>query len=220
MLVLTLPMDESEVDQLSGLGVPVGSVGVPGRGVSSVGIDDVAGARIAVNHLVNLGHERIALIGGGPSEPIHFTVPHDRLAGYRSAMEEAGLPVLPGYEVDGSFTFAGGEEAMAALLSLPKPPTAVFARVRRDGHGCDAHGAAVGAALPRRRQHHRVRRPRAGRDGGPDHHRRSRCTTQGRVAAEMLLARIAGAEPATRTVPTRLVLRASTSPPRPRNGRR
>ncbi len=81
VLILTLPMDAPEVEQLSALGVPLGSVGVPGPGISCVAIDDVAAARTAVNHLVNLGHERIAMIGGGPTEPIHFTVPHDRFGG-------------------------------------------------------------------------------------------------------------------------------------------
>jgi DNA-binding LacI/PurR family transcriptional regulator len=212
VLVLTLPMEGAEIEQLGALGVPLVSVGVPGPGVSCVGIDDGAAARSAVNHLVNLGHERIALIGGGPSEPIHFTVPHDRLAGYRGAMADAGLPVPDGYEADGGFTFAGGEAAMAGLLSLPNPPTAVFA---------ESDEMAMGAM--RTIRHSGLRCPDDVSIIGFDDHELAQMmdlTTiaqpvheQGRVAAQLLLDRIAGAQPTDRQLPTRIVLRATTSPP-------
>ena len=218
VLVLTLPMEGAEIEQLGALGVPIGSVGVPGPGVSCVSIDDAAAARLAVNHLVNLGHQRIALIGGGTSEPIHFTVPNDRLAGYRGAMADAGLPVPAGFEADGAFTFVGGESAMASLLSLPNPPTAVFA---------ESDEMAMGAL--RTIRHSGLRCPDDISVVGFDDHELAEMvdlTTiaqpvheQGRVAADLLLARIAGAEAADSQLPTRIVLRSSTSPPRERRSR-
>jgi LacI family transcriptional regulator, repressor for deo operon, udp, cdd, tsx, nupC, and nupG len=218
VLVLTLPMEGSEIEQLGALGVPLASVGVPGPGVSCVGIDDGAAARVAVNHLVNLGHERIALIGGGPSEPIHFTVPHDRLAGYRGAMADAGLPVPDGYEADGAFTYAGGEAAMADLLSLPNPPTAVFA---------ESDEMAIGAM--RTIRHSGLRCPDDISIIGFDDHELAQMmdlTTiaqpvheQGRIAAHLLLDQIAGAEAGDRQLPTRIVLRSSTGPPPERRRR-
>lgn len=213
VLILTLPMRDSELEQLAALGVPVASVGVPGPGVSCVSIDDAAAARVAVNHLVNLGHERIALIGGGQSEPIHFTVPHDRLAGYRGAMADAGLRVPAGFEADGAFTFAGGEAAMADLLALPTPPTSVFA---------ESDEMAMGAM--RTVRHSGLRCPDDISIVGFDDHELAEMmdlTTiaqpvheQGRVASQMLLDRIAGAQASDRQLPTRIVLRSSTSPPR------
>ncbi len=218
VLVLTLPMDQAEVDQLLGLQVPIGSVGVPAPGICCVGIDDGAAARMAVTHLVNLGHEAIALIGGGPSEPIHFTVPHDRLGGYRAAMRDAGLPVPDGYEADGGFTYAGGEAAMAGLLALPDPPTAVFA---------ESDEMAMGALRAIRRAG--LRCPEDISVIGFDDHELAELvelTTiaqpvaeQGRLAARLLLERIAGAEVLDRQLPTRLVLRSTTSPPGRRLGR-
>jgi LacI family transcriptional regulator, repressor for deo operon, udp, cdd, tsx, nupC, and nupG len=212
VLILTLPMRDSELEQLAALGVPVASVGVPGPGVSCVSIDDAAAARVAVNHLVNLGHERIALIGGGLSEPIHFTVPHDRQAGYRGAMADAGLRAPAGCEADGAFTFAGGEAAMADLLALPTPPTAVFA---------ESDEMAMGAM--RTVRHSGLRCPDDISIVGFDDHELAEMmdlTTiaqpvheQGRVAAQMLLDRIAGAQASDRQLPTRIVLRSSTSPP-------
>ena len=212
VLVLTLPMEDIEIEQLGALGVPIASVGVPGPGVSCVSINDAAAARVAVNHLVNLGHERIALIGGGPSEPLHFTVPNDRLAGYRGAMADAGLPIPDGYEADGAFTFAGGEAAMASLLSLPTPPTAVFA---------ESDEMAMGAM--RTIRHSGLRCPDDISIVGFDDHELAEMvdlTTiaqpvheQGRIAAQLLLDRIAGAQATDRQLPTRIVTRASTSPP-------
>jgi DNA-binding LacI/PurR family transcriptional regulator len=212
VLILTLPLEEAEVAQLGALGLPMASVGVTGRGISSVGIDDEAGARAAVNHLVNLGHERIALIGGGPSEPLHFTVPHERLAGYRGAMADAGLPVLPGYEADGQFTFVGGEAAMAGLLGLPTAPTAVFAESDEMAVGAMRAVRQAGLAVP----------DDVSIVGFDDHEVAAMLdlTTvaqpaqdQGRIAAQLLLDRIAGGADEQRRVPTRLVLRASTCPP-------
>lgn len=212
ILVLTVPMTEHEVTQLGALGLPIASVGVPGPGISTVGIDDRAAAQAGVNHLINLGHERIALIGGGASEPIHFTVPNDRLAGYRAAMAHAGLPVLAGFEVDGGFTYSGGEAAMGDLLAAPEPPTAVFAEsdemavgamraIRSAGLACPADISVVGfddhevAAMVDLTT---IAQPVA---------------EQGRIAAALLLDQIRGEDPVVRQVPTRLVLRASTCPP-------
>lgn len=215
ILVLTLPLEPAEVGQLGAVGVPLASVGVPGPGIASVGIDDVAGAHAAVNHLVHLGHERIGLIGGGASEPIHFLVPNHRLAGYRSAMAAAGLPVPRGYEVDGRFTYAGGEQAMAQLLALPRPPTAVFAQ---------SDEMAMGAM--RTVRHAGLTCPDDMSIIGFDDHELAEVidlTTiaqpvaeQGRLAADLLLREIAGEPAEDRVLPTRLVLRASTCPPRTR----
>ena len=59
--------------------------------VSSATVDDRMGIRLAVEHLVALGHERIAHIAG----PLHFSTGHDRYHGFIAAMEEAGLDPAP-----------------------------------------------------------------------------------------------------------------------------
>src|SRR5665213_1989599 len=95
-------------------------------GVSSVSIDDVEGGRMASQHLINLGHERIGLISGRPL-PTPFFPENDRLAGYRQALEASGLSVEASLQVPGYFTIEGGEHAMTAQLAQRTPPTAVFA---------------------------------------------------------------------------------------------
>jgi DNA-binding LacI/PurR family transcriptional regulator len=95
-----------------------------------VRIDDVETALTAVRHLIGLGHTRIAHLHGVP-DPEHagldFSAPGDRLVGYRMAMEEAGLPIEPGWEVTGDFTAHGGLTACRQLLTARTRPTAIFA---------------------------------------------------------------------------------------------
>ncbi|RSN13576.1 LacI family transcriptional regulator [Streptomyces sp. WAC 05977] len=91
--------------------------------IDHVGIDNVQAARIAVRHLISLGRRRIAAIGAHPQR--HTAA--QRLEGYHSALEEAGLTpnpelVLPALR----YHRANGAEAMAHLLALPEPPDAVF----------------------------------------------------------------------------------------------
>jgi DNA-binding LacI/PurR family transcriptional regulator len=82
--------------------------------------DDVLGAALAVDHLVALGHERIAYVNGGPS-----SVARDRRRGYRAAMRRHGLGENLA-EVTGSFTEDGGYRGASQALDAPNPPTALF----------------------------------------------------------------------------------------------
>lgn len=134
LLVVSLPSDEAAVADLLSLGLPVSLIGSAAAGVPSVSIDDVAAGRIATQHLINIGHERIGIITGQPN-PTGFTPAEDRRRGYRTALDEAGLICRPELEGHGYFTVAGGEQAMTGLLALPQPPTAVFAASDEMGFG-------------------------------------------------------------------------------------
>ncbi|WP_027862794.1 LacI family DNA-binding transcriptional regulator [Marmoricola sp. URHB0036] len=130
VMVLALRPTPEEVEALDRTGSPTVVVGGAVPGWSSVRIDDVETAATAVRHLVGLGHTRIAHLGGVP-DPEHaglgFSAPGDRLAGYRMAMQEAGLPIEPDWEVTGDFTALGGLTACRLLLSASTRPTAIFA---------------------------------------------------------------------------------------------
>jgi DNA-binding LacI/PurR family transcriptional regulator len=90
-----------------------------------VSIDNVAAARVATGHLVDLGRRRIAAIGDQP-RPQSQTA-HLRLRGYQDALAAAGLPVLPELvaEVE-QYHRADGAAAVRRLLSLPERPDALF----------------------------------------------------------------------------------------------
>jgi DNA-binding LacI/PurR family transcriptional regulator len=116
---------DPQMIELAGSGIPCMSVDVDvlGKRAGYVLSDNEGGARKAVRHLASLGHKRIALING----PAFSRPSHDRMLGYRNALEEAGLQYRPEYVRDFDFTWQHGYESMQAFMELPEPPTAVFA---------------------------------------------------------------------------------------------
>ncbi len=94
----------------------------PRNDVSWVDCDNLAGARLAVEHLIRLGHRRIAHLAG----PMSACSGRDRLQGYRQTMEAYGLEVRPEWVLPAPF---GGADLtpFAQLLQSPQRPTAVFA---------------------------------------------------------------------------------------------
>ncbi|MFL5701301.1 MAG: LacI family DNA-binding transcriptional regulator [Ktedonobacteraceae bacterium] len=107
-----------------------------GPDVPSVGATNWLGGRMATEHLLSLGHRRIAIISGDAE----MRCSRDRLAGYRVALEDAAIPVDPALIRPGAFVQQTGYEQTCALLDLPEPPTAIFA-------GSDTQAMGVYAAL-------------------------------------------------------------------------
>lgn len=91
-------------------------------GFPHVQIDNSAAARSAVEHLIALGHRRIAHIAG----PLPEVMAMHRRDGYRAAMAAAGLPIPEGYEVRGDYLLESGEACVAELFDLAEPPSAIF----------------------------------------------------------------------------------------------
>lgn len=127
VLIMSLAPSHDAVRALAAASVPVVFVDRRVEGLPHVFTDDVAGGRKATDHLIGLGHTRVAFVGDRFDESFGFTSSVDRLAGYRLAMAEAGLPVPAGYE---QVADHGREEAhrqTRELLSLPERPTAIVA---------------------------------------------------------------------------------------------
>ncbi len=114
--------------------------GEPDPDVPTVGATNWSGGLTATRHLLELGHERIAIIGG----PADLLCSRARLDGYRAAMEGAGCAIDPLLVRVGDFRVEGGFKEAMALLSLPEPPSAIFA-------GSDLHALGV---LEAARLHH------------------------------------------------------------------
>jgi LacI family transcriptional regulator len=89
----------------------------------SLNFDNFEGARLAAHHLLALGHRRIAFITGDPAHPDA----NERLRGYRSAIEAAGLAFEPALVVPGSFHEASGLVAVSRLLDSGQAFSAIFA---------------------------------------------------------------------------------------------
>ena len=95
---------------------------LPGSEVDYVGPDNVAGAAMAVEHLLDLGHRHIAFVGGPPDSSAR----HDRLTGYRHALAGHGLTPDETLSLTSPVTREGGYAAMQTLLARPDPPTAAL----------------------------------------------------------------------------------------------
>jgi len=117
---------------------------LPGIDVDAVLVDNLSGGYQATEHLLNLGHRRIACITG-PSET---TPSADRVTGLREALRAAGLPVDESLIVRGDFQFASGFQGAQALLTRPDPPTAIFACNDLMAVGCIAAAAELGYRVP------------------------------------------------------------------------
>lgn len=85
--------------------------------------DNVGGAKEGVAHLIRLGHQRIATIRGPQTTQTGI----DRYRGYKEALEDNGLMVLPEYVRDGDYKEISGYREAKKLLQLKEPPTAIFA---------------------------------------------------------------------------------------------
>jgi DNA-binding LacI/PurR family transcriptional regulator len=116
----------TELQRLAAAGIPVVVIDPatePGPDVRSVGTTNWQGGLTATRHLIELGHRRIAVIGGLPS----LWSSQARVDGYRSAMLEAGLAVDERLVCHEEFSVHGGRRQATRLLSLAERPTAVVA---------------------------------------------------------------------------------------------
>jgi len=181
---------------------------LPGAQASVVLPDNVAGCGRITRHLLNLGHKRIAYLGGMHS----MVVRQERYRGFSDAMTNAGLAVDPALNLESMPTRDGGFAAMGAALALPDRPTAVV---------CYNDVTAIGAMLAAAKRGLVVGRDIAivGFDDTSEARHVSPALTTiaidavglGERAAAMLLAGIAdrSASPATYVGPANLVIRES-----------
>ncbi len=125
-----------ELDRASGL-----------PGAHTVMVDNEDGARRAVQHLIALGHQRIAAITGD----LDVNTSVERLEGYRAALQAAGLPQRPEWLRCGHHREQGGHQAARELLTPPEHerPTALFVTNSEMTLGALLAARALGLSIPR-----------------------------------------------------------------------
>jgi LacI family transcriptional regulator, repressor for deo operon, udp, cdd, tsx, nupC, and nupG len=218
LIVIAFPISEEERRRLELMDVVVIIAGGELGDYPHVRIDDVTAARQAVNHLILAGHERIAMLNADGDWALAYSPPIDRARGFRTAMEEAGIPASNELIIDVPWGPTGGADGMNRLLSIDPPPTAVFAF---------SDEVAIGALRSLRRA--AVPVPAGMSLVGIDDHPmaelndlttvRQPVLEQGAAAGQLVLD-ILRAEPVETThitLRTNLVIRGTTAPPRTTN---
>lgn len=140
-----LPDDEAYAKRS---GLPVVTVNWPASTLASVRIDDHAASTMAVQHLINMGHQRLGLITSLLDDPIQFGQTVIRTEAFRTTLEAAGLDVDESLILPGNQTAAGGADAMATMLATSRPPTAVFAISDEMAVGAVHTARAAGLVVP------------------------------------------------------------------------
>jgi DNA-binding LacI/PurR family transcriptional regulator len=217
VIAVGIALTPQEVGLLHDLKKPIVGIGGAIDGITTLSIADVAASRLATEHLIALGHTDIMHFGGDQDEQLDFSVHAQRLAGFRAALDGAGIPRSDNFRPT-AFSIPGGYAVgLAALADPDGRPTAVVA-------GCDE--IAIGVILAARELGIRV--PEDLSVVGLDDHAladmfglttlRQDPGTQGATAVELIMSELA--EPDEEwpsralTSPVRLIVRASTAAPR------
>jgi DNA-binding LacI/PurR family transcriptional regulator len=148
VIALTLFISDDEVARLRKLGKPI--VGVGGRipHVPTFSIDDVATARRATEHLIELGHTKLLHIGGDQHKQLDFEVHSNRLAGFRQALATAQLS-HPNDFIGDDFDIAGGyRSAKKALADPATRPTGIVAASDEIAIGVITAARELGLRIP------------------------------------------------------------------------
>ncbi len=214
VVLIALPVLQAEAQRLDLMGVNVVVAGGRIGNHPHVQVDDHRAAHQAVNHLIDLGHRRIAMIRTSDTEGAFWSSDAERSRGYQDAMKGAGLAVNPDHLVPVPFGSDAGAVGMARLLALENPPTAVFAYSDELALGALHHLLDWGLTVPGQMSV-------IGVDGHPLAEVFNLSTVaqsvreQGRLAGQMALDLLGGRvlERSEIVVPTQLVVRGSTGPP-------
>lgn len=126
LLIISLKPSDNDVEELLEIDMPTVIVDADHPWFSRVVVDNVEGAKQATNHLIELGHTKIAYINDDPGNPFNSTPTRDRHAGYSQALSAAGIQRKPEYYRQGTLERASACLLTHELMQLPDPPTAVF----------------------------------------------------------------------------------------------
>jgi len=217
LIVVAPPTDSDLMPTLAALDLPLVAVSWPTDvvPVPAVDADDQHGARLAMEHLLGLGHTRVAHLMG-----------HDCLLSarvrrevYEEVLWEKGITPRPGYLLPGHYSQESGYENGRRLLALPEPPTAVFAGNDEIAYGLIEAAREKGVAVPAQLSIVGVDdRPPSALMTPPLTTVRQPFFEIAEEATRLLLRRIAGDKvaPGTRLLPPSLIVRATTAPAPPR----
>ncbi|MFC7392759.1 LacI family DNA-binding transcriptional regulator [Scopulibacillus cellulosilyticus] len=123
MVLLTARIDKEDLKKFSSqFPMVLACEYIDGLDIPTVSIDNISSARKATEHLIELGHTKIAHITG----PMNVVLSRDRLKGYQQALLSHDLKIDPAFIQEGDFSFESAYNQMLKLLAFENTPTAVF----------------------------------------------------------------------------------------------
>ncbi|WP_175638679.1 LacI family DNA-binding transcriptional regulator [Metabacillus schmidteae] len=146
MILLSERMDSNYIKTLSEeYPLVLATAYIEGLKVPSVSIDNISSSREAVEHLIGLGHKKIAHISG----PLQFAMSRDRYKGYKQALLQNNIEIRNMLVQEGDFTFESGYNQMLKIMALEKTPTAIFAANDEMAMGAIKAVKELGIDVPR-----------------------------------------------------------------------
>lgn len=210
VLLTALPMAQAEVERLDLMGVHVVVAGGTLGDHPHVQVDDLVAGRLAVQHMIDLGHTRIAMIRTSDTDGTTWSSDLLRMQAWRDALTDAGLEPAEELLVTEVYGVDAGSRGMERLLALAEPPTAVFAYSDEIAYAAMAGARHAGLRVPDDLSI-------IGVDGHPLGSL-ARITTidqdvagQGRLAAELVVRLVAGEDVEDVVLEPTLVDRGSTA---------
>jgi len=148
LLILSLSPNDDHADHLRASGVPTVLVDADHRDLPRLIVDDIGGGRMATQHLIELGHERIGFVGDTFPNAFNFTSSYHRYLGCRRALAAVGIAENEDYYATGEHAMDVARELSHRLLSLKPRPTAIIAASDTQALGVLEAARDRGIAVP------------------------------------------------------------------------
>jgi DNA-binding LacI/PurR family transcriptional regulator len=150
VLAVAVAPSASELENLNRMKKPILAIGGHIDGARSLVMDDRAAGRLATEHLISLGHTRIANINGLEGSDKEFNQPNLRHNGYVDALKSAGLEVKPNWTAHADFTLQSAYVVAKQMLGDPhNAPTAIFCNSDEMAFGAIMAAKDLGLQVPR-----------------------------------------------------------------------
>jgi LacI family transcriptional regulator, galactose operon repressor len=127
LIILSLPVGDTEASRLIDHGLPTVLIEYPNPRLNCVEIDDVQGGHMVANYLLKKNHRRIAFLGDTDLPEYAINPVSLRLSGFRQALKESGIDLPDTFVRLAPYSQEQTRQVARELLSLPEPPTAIFA---------------------------------------------------------------------------------------------
>jgi LacI family transcriptional regulator len=148
LLIVSLSPRNGEVRHLLQAEVPTVLLDARHPDLSRVVIDDVAGGRLATQHLIDMGHRKIGFVGDQLENPFNFISSRDRYEGYRQALVEASIPFRAQHHRQAEHGREPARQMASDLLATSDPPTAIVAASDTQAFGVLEAARDAGLRVP------------------------------------------------------------------------